>query len=204
MKRILVLAALLLLTALPSHAQFAGSPPPAAAGGPVAVGQAQAQAQVDPNSGKVAIVVAPPNPAEASISFGTLGGQLLTWAALLFGGVIATFVVKWVQALAKKAGVDVSQAQSDKLNAMLENSIHLAAQKAETKLDGTMTVEVKNKVVADAVQYAKEHGADTIKDLAGVDPNDPKIQEALKARAAKALATVSPDAVLAPAASPAA
>jgi hypothetical protein len=169
-------------------------------GGPVAAGQAMAQ--VDPG-GRVAIVAVPPVP-DASVSVGTLGGQLLGWIAAVFGTPIAMFLVAWVRAIAKKAGVEVSAAMGEKLDGIIENGIHAAAAKAQADLSGKMTVEIKNQVLAGAVAYAQTHGADTIKDLANnnsslgwlkqFDPNSDEVKQALAARAARALNEIAPPA----------
>jgi hypothetical protein len=205
MFRLMMVPAVLLALLAPAAAQFPGtvSAPPATVGGPVAIGQAQAQ--VDP-AGKVAIVVAPPASAEptASFSVGTWIADLLGALVALFGTVIGSFVTKWVMAVAKKAGLDATQAMSDKLNSIITNGLHDGAAKLGQDLTGKLNVQVKNQVIAQAVTYAQTHGVDTIKDLGGVDLNDPKVVEALQARAAAALSAIGPDAVLAPHVVPAA
>ena len=137
-------------------------------------------------------------PADTSISFGTLGAQLLGWVSAVFVPVLGAFLTKWAMAMAKKAGIDASQALSDKLDGIIENGLHSGATAAQKDLTGKLNVDVKNQVIAQAVTYAQDHGAETIKSLSGCDPNDPKAIEALQARAAKVLSNIGPDAVLAP------
>ena len=136
--------------------------------------------------------------ADTSISFGTLGAQLLGWVSAVFVPVLGAFLTKWVMAMAKKAGIEASQAMSDKLDGIIENGLHSGATAAQKDLTGKLNVDVKNQVIAQAVTYAQDHGAETIKSLSGCDPNDPKAIEALQARAAKVLSNIGPDAVLAP------
>lgn len=140
------------------------------------------------------------------VSIGTLSGELLNWLALVFGAPVASFLVLWLRALAKKVGVDVSQAMSDKLQDIFKRGLQIEAAKVGADLDGKLDVSVQNKLLAGAVEYAKAHGADTIKDLASgnstlgflksFDPNDPKVQEALAARATAALNEITPEAVI--------
>ena len=173
-------------------------------------------AQVDPLPGHVTIIQTAPAPSStpaATISVGTFSGEVLNWVAMVFGTPVAGFLILWLKALAKKAGIEVSQAASDKLDAIIVNGINIGAAKAGADLAGKMTVEVQNKVLADAVNYSKDHGANTISDLAasnggvfsflkGFDPNDPKVHEALAARATATLNTLSPDTVIAAASLP--
>ena len=176
MKRVLILAALLL----------------------AAVTLAHADAGMAPQVGVTATPIVIQQPADTSISVGTLGAQLLEWFAAVFVPVVGAFLTKLLMALAQKAGVQATQAMSDKLDGIIENGIHNGANKLGADLSGKLTVTVKNQVAAKAVEYAQAHGADTIKGLTGVDPNDPKVVEALQARAAKALNLIGPDAVLSP------
>jgi ATP-dependent DNA ligase len=215
MRRFLMVPALLLALLAPAAAQFPASHPDnipmppheqvvkeQRVGGPVVIGQAQAQ--VDPG-GKVAIVMAqavPPTEPTTSFSIGTWIADLLGSLVAIFGTVIGTFVTKWVMAVAKKAGLDATQAMSDKLNSIITNGLHDGAAKLGQDITGKMNVQVKNQVIAQAVTYAQSHAVDTIKDLGGGDMNDPKVVEALQARAAAALSTIGPDAVLAPRAAP--
>jgi hypothetical protein len=189
--RAIIFAAFLLLAPVAAVAQ--ASPPPASTG-PVAVGQAMAH--VD-QQGQVAIVQAP-----ASVSFGSLGGELLQWLALVFGAPIATFITLWMKALAKRAGVEVTAAMSDKLDGIIQNGLMAGAHNIGADMKGRLNVDVRNDMVAQAVAYAQAHGADTIKDLSNsntsfawmksFDPNSAAVQEALRARAAKVLNDVSP------------
>jgi len=178
-----------------------------ATGGPVAIGQVMAQK--DDTTGKIAIIQAPPvvvAPAEPTTSFsiGTWIADLLGGLTAIFGSVIATFLTKWVMAIAKKAGVEATQAMSDRLDEIITNGLHSGTAQLGHDLTGKLNVEVKNQVIADAVNYTREHGADTIKSISGLDASDPKVVETLQARATKLLSNIGPDAVLAPAAVPAA
>jgi hypothetical protein len=159
--------------------------------GPIVIGR-----QILADTGKVAVIQAPSEPT-TSFSIGTWIADLLGGLVALFGSVIATFITKWVIAVAKKAGVDATQAMSDRLDQIIENGLHAGAINLGHDLTGKLNVQVKDAVIASAVTYAQNHGADTIKSISGLNINDPKTVEALQARAAKALSTIGPDAVLA-------
>ena len=145
-----------------------------------------------------------PLDAATSVSIGSWLSDLLQGLVGIFGSVISVFLTKWVMAVAKKAGIDATQAMSDKLDAIITRGLHDAALNLGHDLTGKLNVQIKNQVVAQAVTYAQAHGAETVKDLVGVDINDPKVVQALQARAATALNAIGPDAVLAPKPAPAA
>lgn len=122
----------------------------------------------------------------ATISGGTLAGQILVWAALLIGAPLAGLIAAWIVKLLQKLGVDISDSNRKRLQEFVENGIALGAKRASADLSGKLNVDVKNRVAADALIYVQDHGADTIKAL-GFDPQDKKAVEAMQARIAKAL-----------------
>src|SRR3974390_2285484 len=151
----------------------------AAHGQPVAIGQAMVQ----PNpqaGGPPVVLVAPAQPA-ATIDTGSIAGQAITWAMAVFGPVLATMGTAWLYKLFQKAGVDLSQAQRDRLQEIAENGLQLAAHEFQTATAGKGQIEVRNKVLADAGRYTQLHGADTLKAL-GHDPTSVAAVDAIKAR----------------------
>jgi hypothetical protein len=164
------------------------------------------QAAGTPIGVPVAVVQQPAAPQKITIAGGDLAAELINWLALVFGAPVAGFVVMWARALAKKAGVDMSDAMGAKLDDMLQRGITQAAAKAGHDLQGTLQVDVQNKLLQEAVQYAQAHGANTINDLAAgnsllaplkqVDPNDPQVQAALRARATALLDKMTPNTIL--------
>ena len=123
----------------------------------------------------------------AAFSVGTWIADAFGVMITVFGTVIATFLTQWVKAVAAKAGVQMSQAMSDKLDAVIERGLHAGADQVAAKLDGTMSINVKNKIIAHAVQYAQDHAEETIKNLNNGSVDNAKIVEGLQARATKAL-----------------
>jgi hypothetical protein len=135
-----------------------------------------------------------PVDSSTTISVGTLAGQVLAWLSAVFVPVIGIFLTRLLMAMAQKAGVQASQAMSDRLDQIIENGLHSGANTAQADLTGRLNVNVKNDVIKNAVQYAQTHAGDTIKSLTGADPTDPKVIETLQARATKVLAGIGPDA----------
>jgi hypothetical protein len=175
--------------------------------GPVAIGQAQLQKGDFGSVGLVQaapVVVAPPVEPATSVSLGSWIADLLGSLVAVFGSVIATFLTKWVMAVAKTAGVNATQAMSDRLNDIIARGLHDGALRLGQDITGRLNVQVKSQIVAQAVAYAQAHGADTVKNLVGVDIHDPMVIQALQARAATVLSGIGPDAVLAPKNAPAA
>ena len=163
------------------------------------VAQAQPSDRVVVTNQPGGIGVVPP---AAIIDSGSIAGQVFTWAITVFGGVIATVLTGLIVKLMRKAGIEVSQAASDRLDQILLNGMHAGAAQLTPALVGKGTIEVKNATLAAAVRYVQAHGADTLKTL-GVDPNDPKTIEALRARAERLIADpniATPKALDAPAA----
>jgi len=150
-------------------------------------------------------VVAPPSPAapapvtqntvattgpvssETTISVGTLAGQFLTWATLVFGSILSSFGTALIIKLLKNAGVQGTELLSDKLDRILLNGINLGASTLTKDMAGKGQVEIKNAVATQAIAYVQAHGADTIKAL-GLEPNSPEAVEAIKARIETAIA----------------
>lgn len=194
--RYLLAPAILLALAFPALAEA----PPAAPSGPVAIGQAQLQKGDFGSVGLVQaapVVVAPPLEPATSVSLGSWIADLLGSLVAVFGSVIATFLTKWVMAVAKTAGVSATQAMSDRLNDIIARGLHDGALRLGHDITGRLNVQVKSEIVAQAVAYAQAHGADTVKNLVGVDIHDPMVIQALQARAAAVLSGIGPDAVLA-------
>ena len=147
-------------------------------------------ASVDPNPGHVTIIQTAPA-ADAPVSVGSLGVQVITWLGAVFIPVIGGFLTKLIMTMIQKAGIQASQALSDKIDATIENGLHSGEDAVNHDLTaGNLTVDVKNQTIQKAVAYAQDHGADDIKALTGLDPNDPKVIASLQARATKVLSNI--------------
>lgn len=124
-----------------------------------------------------------PVTADTTISVGTLAGQILTWLAAAFSVPIGGLLTVWLIRLFKIAGLDATKAMSDQLNAVLVNGLNDAARNGASLASGKMNVNVKDPVVASAIQYALNHKPETLKAL-GLDPADGETVKILRARIA--------------------
>jgi hypothetical protein len=195
MNRIATVIAFALLSGFVSGAAAQAPTPapaaaPAATASPVPVLTPRIAEPVTQNT----ISTTGPVTSSTTISAGTLAGQVLMWISVVAVPVISKFIVAWLIALAKKAGVETSQVMSERLDQMIENGLHSGASTAQADLTGKLNIDVKNDVIRSAVQYAQTHAVDTIKNLTGADPTDPKVIETLQARATKVLASIGPNA----------
>lgn len=139
----------------------------------------------------------------AVISFGTIAGEVLTWAVAIFGSGLAaaliTLIFKAFPGITK--GIDDSRRQ--RITELLVNGLNAAGRALAAAGKDKFTITLKNQAIASAVEYAKLHGADLIKKL-GDDPRDAKTTEALAGQAEKLLndATVPTPANITPPATP--
>lgn len=122
-----------------------------------------------------------------TVAFGDYAGSLLNWLAVVLLPVFAPIALDWYVKLRARLGLQTTDAQRAKFQQTVENGVALGAHDAQVSLSGKLNFDVKNKIMADAVAYAKAHGADTLKAL-GVDPTSPEAEEAIRARAAKMFA----------------
>ena len=122
------------------------------------------------------------SPAPMVVSGGSVAGDVLSYTVAAFGTVITGFTVKLLLALAKKAGVEVTDQMRARLGEIILNGLNLGAKEAAEKLAGKGPIEVRNMAVASAITYTQVHGADTIHAL-GLDPTSGEAIEAIRARA---------------------
>ena len=180
-----------------------GTPAPAVAPArspfPVPLPAATVSAPVTQNT----VSTTGPVSSETTISVGTLAGQVLTWAATAFGSLLATVFAAWGVRMFKLAGVKMTDAMRDRLQEIILNGLNAAAKQETQTLAGKDQITIKNAVVAHAVAYTQDHGADTIKAL-GLDPQSGEAVEAIKARIETAIAdpTIPTPTVLDPPAVP--
>jgi hypothetical protein len=137
--------------------------------------------------GQTPVGLAPVGAPPVFVNVGSWASDVLMWATTAFGGVITTFLVNMILKIAKKAGVQATDALRERLSEIVLNGLNLAAADAAKQMQGKGTVEVKNAIVAKAVTYTQEHGKETIEAL-GLDPTSGKAVEAIRARIETAIA----------------
>ena len=128
-----------------------------------------------------------PVSSDTTISVGTLAGEVLKWVSSVAVTVLGTFGAVLITKVLKRVGMDVSAGLSQQLNETLINGLNNAAANAATQLAGRDPITIKNAIVQNAVRYAQDHRAETIKAL-GLDPQSGSAVEALKARIATLIA----------------
>ncbi len=187
MKKYLLIATLALVAASPLHAQQQEVNRADKGDRQVTI-LAQATTIPVPSSAgtQTTVQTTAPVQSETTISVGTLAGQFLTWVAAAFSAVLGSLGSVWIFRALKFLGVQTTSQMQEQLQNIIVNGINAAAANVSSQLKDKGNVEVKNKVVADAVSYAQDHAADTIKAL-GLDPQSGAAVEAIKARIETAL-----------------
>jgi hypothetical protein len=105
-----------------------------------------------------------------------------------FGTAIAGAVLWLITRVLGWFGIQTTDMQRAQLQAIVVNGLNAAAAKAQVSLRSTDKLDFSSKsaIVNDAVQYAQDHAAETIKAL-GLDPKSGEAVEAIRARIETAL-----------------
>jgi hypothetical protein len=143
----------------------------------------------------------PTAPAEVTttVKGGTLAAQVLEWLQVAFGTALATFALGVLYKIMNYFGIQTTDLQRQQLQSIVVHGINNAAARAEVSLRGNpeLDIQVKNKIIADAIDYTQRHAPETIRAL-GFDPNSGEAVEAIRARINTALndpATPTPDVI---------
>lgn len=131
-----------------------------------------------------------PVASNTTISFGSLGSQILQWIMVAFGPVIGSMIVWVLVRVLKKLGIDATDKLRARLMDIVVNGLNSGAKQVEDNMQGKGQVEIKNAIVANAVTYTQAHAAETIKAL-GLDPQSGAAVEAIKAKIETAIADPS-------------
>lgn len=128
------------------------------------------------------VLTAPIN-SSTTVSLGTYAGEVLTWLAAAFSVPIGALVTAWLLRIFKSAGLVMTQQMTAELNNVLVNGLNDAAANGAKLATNKLMVEVKDPVVASAIQYTINRVPDTLKGL-GLDPNDGETVKVLRAKIA--------------------
>lgn len=111
-----------------------------------------------------------------------------SWLQVAFGTAIAGAVLWLITRVLGWFGIQTTDMQRAQLQAIVVNGLNAAAAKAQVSLRSTDKLDFSSKsaIVNDAVQYAQDHAAETIKAL-GLDPKSGEAVEAIRARIETAL-----------------
>lgn len=166
-----------------------------------------AQATTAPLAKTTTVETTAPVTATTKVSGGSIAASIIEWLQVAFGTVIGGGIVAGIVKGMQLLGLKIDDSNRKALYAIVVNGLNDAAGKAATSLrdNKNLDIEVKNQVVADAVDYVQRHAPDTIKAL-GLDPNSGEAVEVIKARIETALndpRTPTPPAITPPEAMPA-
>lgn len=114
---------------------------------------------------------------------GTLAADVLQWLQVILVPIIGGALVGIAYKVMGFFGIKMEESNKAALNALVVNGLNQSAAKADAALRNNprLDIDVKSQVIADAVSYVQSHGKDTIKAL-GLDADDPKAVEAIRAR----------------------
>lgn len=148
MRRLLLVPALMLALVLPAAAQFPTGPG-APAGGPVAIGQMQAQKD---EGGKVSIIQAPAPAGGGLIQFSAFG-WLEPYVDAAANALILALVGYMATALKTKWNIDLDQGHRNALTTFLQNRAASLISDGAVKMQGK-SVHVDNAMLARAASQA--------------------------------------------------
>lgn len=121
------------------------------------------------------------------IETGTLAGQAAMWVAAVFGSTIGAAMTGWLIKMLKLAGINATDAIRARIQQYIINGLNHGARYLAEWAKGKGSIEVRNAIVAHAVEYVQKQAADELKAL-GADPQSPATVEAIKARIETAIA----------------
>lgn len=126
---------------------------------------------------------------KTTIHGGSLASSIIEWFTVAFGGLLSVMGAAIAYKILEFFGVKVTDQQKQQLQAIIVNGINASSARFQDilKNNAKLDIEVRNQIIADAVEYAQKHGGATIKAL-GLDPNSGEAVEAIRARIETALA----------------
>lgn len=123
-----------------------------------------------------------------TVKGGDLAAKILDWFWVAFGGTLGLLATAVLYKIFGYFGIQTTDIQRAQLQSIIVNGLNAGAAKAQVSLHGMTELDftAKNQIIADAVIYAQNHAAETIKAL-GLDPKSGEAVEAIKARIETAL-----------------
>jgi len=128
-----------------------------------------------------------PVTSSTQIDVGSIASSAFAWAATVALGVVVPFIVKLLLAIAARFGQATTDALRARFTEFVTNGANLLVAAGAERLKGLTPIEVKGAILPDLVRYVQAHGAETVKKL-GVDPESPKLVEAVEAQLETAIA----------------
>lgn len=122
-----------------------------------------------------------------TISAGSALGVGIELLATAIAAPVAGIVVIWLQAIARKIGIQITDADRARLDGIVENGVLWAASRAGIAMDGKVPLDVRSVIVAGAAEYTLTYGRDTLKRLKAPVGDPLALQEIILPRVAKLL-----------------
>lgn len=123
----------------------------------------------------------------ATVSIGSALGVGVELLATAIAAPVAGILVLWLQAIARKIGVQITDADRDRLDGIVQNGVLWAAARAGVALDGKLSLDLRNQIVAEAAEYTLTYGKDTLRRLKAPVSDPAALQDIILPRAAKLL-----------------
>lgn len=145
-------------------------------------------AQVAPAPNTTVVETSAPVTSTTVVKGGNLAAEVIQWIQVAFIPVIGTVVLAVLYKIFGYFGIQTTEMQRTQLQSIVVNGLNAAAANAQVSLRSSDKLDFSSKsaIVNDAVRYAQEHAAETIKAL-GLDPQGGEAVEAIKARIETAL-----------------
>lgn len=122
---------------------------------------------------------------DAALSVGSLVGPWIEIAFLVLGSPIALALAGLFVRVAGMLGLTIEEARRQRLQEIIQRGLMLAAQQANTRLDGKMAIDLRSTLVEEAAAYTTRYGRQTLQRL-GQNPADlAAVREIVNARLAE-------------------
>lgn len=109
--------------------------------------------------------------ADTTVSLGSALGLGLELVVATVAAPLLGLVGLWLQRQARRLGIEITDADRARLNALIENGVLWAVDNAGAQLDGKWSVDLRSEILSGAAAYMQAYGADTLKRLKA--PADP-------------------------------
>jgi hypothetical protein len=122
---------------------------------------------------------------DTAVSIGSLIGPWIEIAFLVLGSPIALALAGLFVRVAGMLGLTIEEARRQRLQEIIQRGLMLAAQQANSRLDGKLTMAARSTLVEEAAAYTTRYGRQTLQRL-GQNPADLKaVREIVNARLAE-------------------
>ncbi len=122
---------------------------------------------------------------DTNVQIGGIWGSLRPYIADLFGLLVAAAVAYVAKIIKDRFGIEIEAKHRDALHSAAVTGINMALGQLDGRMD-KLSIDVKNKVLADAMNYAIKAAPDAMKYF-GIDEKSRMLADLLKAKLTVAL-----------------